>query len=229
MISSAKQQKPVIKCQYNTNFVFDKIGQLVIQQLMFVGCGNNRVLSCPNFTVANSMFIGQNGSGTALELINTAANIYSNSFAFNMFGSYRGPVGIVKYWKGTANKFVYVGGAIIANQSNVTLVTCYFEGNIAHIGGALYSTMGSIITVVNCIFVRNFAFQRFDFYLPAFGGAIHCENGKSSNNQLLFCLMMCFTTTVHHVAELSVLLTTYSFESFQPIFQQTQLHWKEVF
>ena len=102
----------MIKCQYNTNFVFDKIGQLVIQQLMFVGCGNDRVLSCPNFAVANSTFIGQNGSGTALELINTTASIFSNSFAFNTIGSYRGPVGIVRYWKGTENKFAYVGGAM---------------------------------------------------------------------------------------------------------------------
>ena len=172
-------------CQHNTSFVFDKIGQLLIQRLMFVGCGNNRVLSSPHFTVANFTFIGQNGSGTALALINTTASIFSNNFAFNMIGSYRGPVGIVKYWKGTENKFAYVDGAVIANQSNVTLAVCYFEGNMAHIGGAIYSTMGSSIMVTNCIFVKNFAFQRFDFYLSAFGGAIHCEDGKSSKQSII--------------------------------------------
>ena len=183
MMSSSILQKPVIMCQYNASFIFDTVGQAVIQRLMFVGCGNNRVLSCPNFTVASSTFIGQNGSGTALELINTTASIFNNSFVFNMIGSYRGPVGIVKYWKGTENKFAYVGGAIIANQSNVTLMVCYFEGNMAHIGGAIYSTMGSSITMANCLFIRNFAIQRFDFNLSAFGGAIHCENSRSKSSK----------------------------------------------
>ena len=39
--------------------------------------------------------------------------------------------------------------------------------------------MGSSISILYCTFVRNFAVQRFDFTLDAFGGAIHCENRKS--------------------------------------------------
>ena len=84
--------------------MFDEIDQVTIQRLIFVGCDSNRVLSCSHFTVANSTFSGQNGSETALELVDTNANIYNSSFAFNMIGSYRGPVKIFNYyWKGTLN------------------------------------------------------------------------------------------------------------------------------
>ena len=188
MISNAKLQKPVITCQYNTSFVFDKVGQVAIQQLMFVGCGNNRVMFCPHFLVANSTFFGQSGSGTALEMINTTASVFSSSFEFNTIGSYRGPVGIVRYWNLTENTFAYIGGALIANYSNLTLVACYFEGNVAHIGGAIYSTMGSNITIANCMFVRNFAIQHFNLNFPSFGGAVHCENGKSSKQSIVVLL-----------------------------------------
>ena len=181
MISSSLLQKPVIMCQQNKNFVFDEIGQITIRRLIFVGCGSNRVLSCPHFTIANSTFNGHNGSGTALELIDTNAKIYNSSFAFNVIGSYRGLVKIFNYyWKGTLNftkdYFAYVGGALIVNSSNVTLVACVFQGNMAQVGGAIYSTMGSNISMLNCIFVKNFAAQHFDYNLPAFGGALHCEN-----------------------------------------------------
>jgi predicted outer membrane repeat protein len=180
MISSSMLWAPEITCLHNTSFEFNKIGQVMIQQLIFVGCGNNRVMFSPRFTSENCTFIGKNGSGTALELINTTANMFNISFAFNIIGSYRGPVGTVKYQNGTENEFSYVGGAVIANQSNVILADCYFEGNMAQTGGAVYATMCSSISIINCTFVRNFAVlnQCFNFTLAAFGGAIYCENSK---------------------------------------------------
>ena len=185
MISSSTLQRAEITCQHNTNFIFDEIRQVAIQRLIFVGCGSNKVSSCNHLTVKNCTFIGQNGSGTALEVVDTNAQIFNSIFAFNVVGSYQGPVGILDYWKGTfaakddSPNFAYVGGAIIANHSNMTIQLCYFEGNVAHIGGAIYSTVGSSISIFNCTFIKNFALQRFNFKLATFGGAIHCENGRS--------------------------------------------------
>ena len=57
-----------ITCQHNSRFYFENIGSVVIRNLTFLGC-SNKVSSCDQLTVENSIFIDQNGSGTALEII----------------------------------------------------------------------------------------------------------------------------------------------------------------
>ena len=45
----------------------------------------------------------------------------------------------------------YVGGAIIANQSNLTIIKSNFEGNSAEIGGAIFAAVNSNITIISIL------------------------------------------------------------------------------
>lgn len=110
-----------IICQRDASFKFYNIGCLWIRGLKFVGCGNNQALFVKEFVLDNCIFLGQKESGTALEVNETSLSVVNTSFVFNTVGSFRGPIGILKYWfNGTLESdcpYAYVGGAIIATQA----------------------------------------------------------------------------------------------------------------
>jgi hypothetical protein len=53
---------------------------------VFIGCGNNTFSSIRNFTIENSTFRGQNGSGTALDITGVNLTIVNGSFFSNSVG-----------------------------------------------------------------------------------------------------------------------------------------------
>ena len=67
---------------------------------------------------------------------------------------------------------------MIANQSNIRLVGSKFKRNHADIGGAIYSTLGSRISVINSTYTENnVCFLQYQNKFPVcFGGAFFCEN-----------------------------------------------------
>jgi hypothetical protein len=73
----------IISCQYQVSFNFEK---LLINGLVFIGCGNNTFSSIMNFTIENSTFRGQNGSGTALDITGVNLTIVNGSFFSNSVG-----------------------------------------------------------------------------------------------------------------------------------------------
>ena len=170
MISNSSK----IICQSDASFNFQKIGHISIKDLTFLGCGNNKIISSTQFEVVNSLFLGQNKSRTALEMINTRARIINCTFAYNTRGNFRGPIQILKFWK-QWHKFIqsiyaYVGGAMIVNHScSIAIESSIFEGNRAKIGGAMFVTSGSNVTVFNSRFTNNRAIQ--------LGGALYSESG----------------------------------------------------
>lgn len=94
------------------------------------------------FTVQGSLFFGQGDSGTALEIIQSNAYVVNCSLLHNKIGSYRGPIGIledhIKESDIKLSTHAFVGGALIVNQSNVTLTRSKLENNHANIGVELY-------------------------------------------------------------------------------------------
>ena len=55
---------------------FSRSQHIHITNLEFIGCGGNRVQNVEDFAVKDTMFKGEGGSRTALELIGTAAHNY---------------------------------------------------------------------------------------------------------------------------------------------------------
>ena len=167
----------IIICQRDASFKFDNISYLWIRGLKFVGCGNNSAKSVEQFRLENSIFLGQKESETALEVIETSIKIVNSSFLFNTVGTFRGPIGVLKYsnWADGPLVYAYVGGAIIANQSNVTIKKSTFLGNRAEIGGAIFATQSSSIMMINSMFMENSVADYFGMH--CYGGVLYSENG----------------------------------------------------
>ena len=168
-----------ITCQHNSGFSFESIGHVVVGNLTFIGCGNNKISSCDQLLVEGSTFIGRNGSGTALEVIKTSACIVNSSFISNRGGSYRGPLK-EPFNPTVLSVFAFVGGAVISNQSDFIIVNSWFYGNHAEMGGAIFSTRGSNVMVINTVFVNN-SVEILDSSVlsHAYGGALFSENGNT--------------------------------------------------
>ena len=183
-------QNPIIICWRNANFKFDNVEHLLMRNLKFVGCGKNRLYSVSQFLIEGSIFLGINGSGTALEIVDTNASIINCSFIFNKAGSYRGPIGVLEYWKqnidANISVYSYIGGAVIANKSNIVIARSQFEGNSAKVGGAIFAELGSNITIINSTFVKNDATcNAYDLAEICFGGVLHSESGLISDQTQL--------------------------------------------
>ena len=189
MISSSSLQVK-ITCQRNKSLIFREIDQITIKGLTFLGCGNNKFVSTHQLKIKNTCFLGNNASGTAVELIDTNARIINCSFAFNTHGNLRGPIQMFKFWQQILTN-VYVGGAIITNHSNTVIVSSVFEGNSAEVGGAIFATSGSNITILNSSFTRNRATHRVNSCNTTYcqiGGALYSENSTTyrSTNVAIF-------------------------------------------
>lgn len=99
-------------------------------------------------------------------------------------GSNHGPIGILEdHIKESDKKLsthAFVGGAMIVNQSNVTLTHSRLENNHANIGGAIFGTVRSTITVINSSFTENYACLVQNE--TCFDGALYFENGLNGGN-----------------------------------------------
>ena len=103
-----------------------------IRALNFTGIGGNVIESVDQFLFEESSFTGhQEMVGTALEIIETNAVISRSCFHSNWFGSCKNIFSI-------ESDCYNVGGAIIANRSNLVINESEFRGNRARMGGAIF-------------------------------------------------------------------------------------------
>lgn len=158
-----------IHCQNMTYFKFYKIKYLLIMGLNFIGCANNKVISVNQCMIQDSVFLSQQNisGGTALDILLSNTEINNCSFV-NNFGSYRGPMKIAG-----ASVYAFIGGAVIANQSNFTIMESRFEGNNAEIGGAIFATLGTIVKIKNSTFKKNAV----TCLTTCIGGILYFESG----------------------------------------------------
>ena len=109
-----------------------------ITNLEFIGCGGNQLLNVNNFIVRETTFKGQENSGTALELIESTAQIINCTFLSNR------------------------QGAVIATHSSVNISQSNFENNGAHNrsvpvyrGTVLFADQQSSISINASTFISN--------------------------------------------------------------------------
>ena len=137
------------------------------------------MVNVDNFMILNSTFRGQGYSGTALELVNTTAQIVNCTFSSNRNGK-------TEYF--FSNYYSYsrqVGGAIIANHSNVSISHSIFVNNGAyyiHYGGAIFAEQQSILNIYTSVFINNSGLLGM---LYSSSCNIRIEASKFSNNNAL--------------------------------------------
>ena len=106
------------------------------------------------FVVEDTMFEGQDSSSTALELIETTAQILNSTFVSNRNGSYR-ECFVLGLEHDCEPYGGFIGGAIIVTNSTVNISQSRFEDNGADWGGAIFAEQDSIININGSVFVSN--------------------------------------------------------------------------
>ena len=157
-----------IKCTSGSHIHFSNVQCIHITNLEFIGCGSNQVKHVEEFVVKDTKFEGQENSGTALELIETTAQILNSTFVSNRRGLYKECFSYSLYAGCTVGGFV--GGAIIATNSTVSISQSRFKDNRADTGGAIYASQHSIINMSGNEFINNDAI---------FGGGVLFSNNSN--------------------------------------------------
>ena len=163
----------VISCNVWGRFRLTNIPVVHVSNLTFIGCPGNTVISVQQFTLEYSSFIGpdleNNAPGSALEITDTTASLYSNTFTSNS--------GKEHQYRCSENSNVMAGGAILSTRSNINITESWFEGNHAQVGGAIFSEFQSNITITNSNFIRNFAKPQLEAIMPVDVPKPYCGGG----------------------------------------------------
>ena len=135
-----------IRCASYSRIVFNCSQNIFITNLEFIGYGGNQLLRVQKFVARNATFRGQGKSGTALQLIETRAQITNSTFLSNRNGQ-------VKFYSGL------FGGAIIATNSDIDISQSIFENNGAQHsnGGAIYAEQQNTININTSRLINNSA------------------------------------------------------------------------
>ena len=141
-----------IFCSKFASFVFEDVETVSFRGLTFTGCNGNKVESVAMLTIEHCRFLGEKKGNTSLSVINSTANITDTFYISNTFGDYREHVEFLSIHHGST-----IGGALIITQSTVTFDRCLFESNEASVGGAIFSELGSNVTISNSDFTANHA------------------------------------------------------------------------
>ena len=174
-----------IKCTIESAMQFYQSQCIHIANLEFIGCGGNKVRHVEEFVVEDTKFEGQENSSTALELIETTAQIVNSTFLSNRKGLYRKCVTFNQY--GCIYNYYYyrydrfIGGAIIATNSTVDISQSRFKDNEADFGGAIFAEQDSIISMSSNMFVSNSA-SRYGGVLYSSSSTITIEASGFHNN-----------------------------------------------
>ena len=143
-----------IKCINDSSMHFNQSQHIHISNLEFIGCGGNLVEHVQEFVVQDTTYEGQQNSGTALELINTTAQIINGTFINNRKGSYRECVIVIDHCLNSG----FIGGAIIISYNSIVDINqSKFEDNGADYGGAILAEQNSIINLSGNVFINNSA------------------------------------------------------------------------
>ena len=138
----------------HSNMVINWTQNVLITNLDFIGCGGNQLLRVERFVASNVMFRGQGNSRTALQLIETTAQITNCTFLSNRHGQIKFTV----YFGYSISQ--WFGGAIIATHSNVDISQSIFKNNgeqDLNYGGAIYAEQQSVISINTSTFINNSA------------------------------------------------------------------------
>ena len=155
MQSEAENSTAQIKCTNDSRIHFSQLQFIRITNLEFIGCGGNQVKRVKELMVQRVKFKGEENSGTALELTDSTAQIINSMFVSYKQGSYRKCVVILNPKDGCDSSAGFVGGAIIATNSSISISQSKFEDNGAEFGGTILAEQQSIINVSSSEFISN--------------------------------------------------------------------------
>lgn len=176
-----------ILCKQSARFEFSNADAVTVSGINFLGCVANRVRLVKRFDLRDSSFTGQkDATGMALEITDSSADLIGCKFKSNQ-GSKLHPVMCSNStgYRRRKSEFKHVrvraGGAIVSRGSKIHIKQSRFEGNSAHVGGAIFIEDNSHITVTESTFTENSA-TSIDSYdkgvCLAGGGAIHVESNS---------------------------------------------------
>ena len=173
-----------LQCSQNVRLVFDSIQTVHVRNVNFLECFGSTVMNTENVTLSNNGFTGSVHvtNGSALEMVNSAALLNDCSFTRFLYGTYRWIVTNIPQSTSTVHRTEkWIGGALIANHSNVTIIQGNFTENRAQIGGAIYVENGTRVTITQTKFIYNAANSSYRDILEqtAAGGALYATNNCS--------------------------------------------------
>ena len=135
-----------IQCVDDSRFIFTGSNYISIANITFNGCGGNQIIDVDSFEMQGVCFNGLKTNETGLKLINTKGEITGCVFSYFTTGSYRS---VQRHSNFSPNirqvLHVYVGGAIIVDRSNVSIILSVFSNNQAQIGGALFAINSNVL------------------------------------------------------------------------------------
>ena len=177
-------------CTNSAKLAFYYTDLVNISGVDFIGCSKNRIKSVKQFILTDSSFSGQTGiSGTALEITESSANIIGSGFYSNhgskMLHSVKCQSSMEYKWRRIHTKRVQAtaaGGAIFSKRSRISISQCKFEGNRAHVGGAIFCQYHSHIMISDSTFEGNHAtsLDKYDNGMCLGGGGVmHIESDSS--------------------------------------------------
>ena len=169
MISNRSTARVV--CINYSFFSFDHCQSVHITNVEFLGCGGNTFESVKDSILWNTMFKGQDNSGRALVLVETAVQITDSFFLSSAKGTLHSIEEAIDHDLQIISNSMWVGGAVIATLSNITIKHSLFENNRAQVGGALYLNLSSA-TIDNTTFIDNHGSEGFR----------ECSNGNCHEN-----------------------------------------------
>ena len=151
-----------IMCENNSFLSFDHCQSVHITNVDFLGCGGNTFEVVDDFVLQNTRFKGRDGyrSGRALVLVETAAQITDSFFMSSAKGTLQDIEEVLDYDLQNVSNSMWVGGAVIATHSNITIRHSLFESNRAQVGGALYLNLSNA-TIDNTTFIDNHGSEGF--------------------------------------------------------------------
>ena len=188
-----------IECGSDSHIHFNQSQNVHITNLWFIACGGNQVSHVEEFLVKGTMFEGQDNSETALELIETIAQIVNCTFISNRRGSYRLCLWYVPVYRDTSDHRFLIGGAIIATNSSISISQSNFEGNRADVGGAIFAE-SSIININGSAFLHAESIIDDGVTVLLFNysnnGANKVLNFKNNTAKLAGGVVSCFNSTI---------------------------------
>ena len=182
-----------VTCTNSARLAFHYANVVNISGVNFIGCIENQIRSVIQFILTDSSFSGQGDvSGTALQIIESSANVKQSEFYFNhgskMLHSVKCGSSTDYRWRPILAQRVRVttGGAIVSKISRISILQCMFKGNRANVGGAIFCQYRSDITIADSTFEGNHA-TSVDQYKNGTclggGGVMHVESDCSVDIQ----------------------------------------------
>ena len=178
-----------IRCANYSQIIFRYSQNIHISNVEIVGCGGNQVVNVDKFVVHKTTFMGQESSGTALELIETTAQIVNCTFLFNRQGAIIATQSNVNVSQSNFenngafnyNVSVYRGTLLFADQqSNISIIASTFTSNSAQ-HGIIYS-YGCSITIITSNFFENTVNYNDGVLLTSFSSNITIEESNFEDN-----------------------------------------------